>query len=135
MTRRILTLPRVTAVAAAVLLLSATISLAADKPAAMKKPANHSHSAQQVMVVRIRRGANPDLVVRLPDGTHAAIAMHLTDYAGAPAPSLEPDPAQLLSLAGLRQVVQLLEAIRQDGRWPPSPRDISLPEATVRAYD
>lgn len=50
-TRRILTLPRVTAVAAAVLLVSATISLAADKPAAMKKPANHSHSAQRVMVV------------------------------------------------------------------------------------
>jgi hypothetical protein len=50
-TRRILTLPRVTAVAAAVLLVSATISLAADKPAAMQKPANHSHSAKQVMVV------------------------------------------------------------------------------------
>jgi len=96
---------------------------------------HHPLCGQQVMVVRIRRGANPDLVVRLPDGTHAAIAMHLTDYAGAPAPSLEPDPAQLLSLAGLRQVVQLLEAIRQQGRWPPSPRDISLPEATVRAYD
>src|SRR6188508_3193923 len=43
-TRRILTLPRVTAVAAAVLLVSATISLAADKPVA--------HSAKrQVLVV------------------------------------------------------------------------------------
>jgi PASTA domain len=52
-TRRILTLPRLTltAVAAAVLLVSATISLAADKPAAMKKPARHSHSARRVMVV------------------------------------------------------------------------------------
>ena len=50
-TRRILTLPRLTAVAAAVLLLSATISLAADKPAAMKKPMRHSHSARRVMVV------------------------------------------------------------------------------------
>ena len=39
-TRRILTLPRVTAVAAAVLLVSATISLAADKPVA-HKPATH----------------------------------------------------------------------------------------------
>ena len=39
-TRRILTLPRVTAVAAAVLLVSATISLAADKPVA-QKPAAH----------------------------------------------------------------------------------------------
>lgn len=48
---RILTLPRLTAVAAAGLLVSATISLAADKPAAMQKPANQSQSAQRVMVV------------------------------------------------------------------------------------
>ena len=49
-TGRILTLPRVTAVAAAVLLVSATISLAADKPVA-KKPAAHVHGTRQVMVV------------------------------------------------------------------------------------
>lgn len=49
--RRILTLPRLTAVAAAGLLVSATISLAADKPAAMQKPASHANSAQRVMVV------------------------------------------------------------------------------------
>lgn len=48
--RRILTLPRLTAVAAAGLLLSATISLAADKPAAAKKPA-HASKPQQVMTV------------------------------------------------------------------------------------
>ena len=46
---RILTLPRVTAVAAAVLLVSATISLAADKPA-MKKPARHA-AARHVLTV------------------------------------------------------------------------------------
>jgi PASTA domain len=49
-TGRILTLPRVTAVAAAVLLLSATISLAADKPMA-KKPAAQGHATRQTMVV------------------------------------------------------------------------------------
>src|ERR1700757_2221939 len=49
--RRILTLPRLTAVAAIVLLVSATISLAADKPAAMKKAAKHSQAAKTVMVV------------------------------------------------------------------------------------
>lgn len=49
--RRILTLPRLTAVAAAGLLVSATISLAADKPAAMQKPSAHSKSAQRLMVV------------------------------------------------------------------------------------
>ena len=48
---RILTLPRVTAVAAVVLLISATISLAADKPAAPAKPAGHRDAKRQVMTV------------------------------------------------------------------------------------
>ena len=53
--RRILTLPRLTAVAAAGLLVSATISLAADKPTMAKKPA-HAAKPQQVMVVPDVRG-------------------------------------------------------------------------------
>jgi hypothetical protein len=53
-TRRILTLPRVTAVAAAVLLVSATISLAADKPTA-HKPTAHA-AKRQVRIVPDVRG-------------------------------------------------------------------------------
>jgi len=53
--RRILTLPRLTAVAAAGLLVSATISLAADKPTVAKKPA-HAAKPQQAMVVPDVRG-------------------------------------------------------------------------------
>ena len=52
-TRRILTLPRVTAVAAAVLLVSATISLAADKPVA-QKPAAHVAERQVLVVPDVR---------------------------------------------------------------------------------
>src|ERR1700756_2208838 len=47
---RILTLPRLAVVAIAVLLLSATISLAADKPAATKQ-ASHTAKSQQILVV------------------------------------------------------------------------------------
>jgi hypothetical protein len=54
--RRILTLPRLTAVAAAGLLVSATISLAADKPAMTKKPSTHSSRSRQVMTVPDVRG-------------------------------------------------------------------------------
>jgi PASTA domain len=53
--RRILTLPRLTAVAAAGLLVSATISLAADKPAMARKPAARA-AAQRVMTVPDVRG-------------------------------------------------------------------------------
>lgn len=49
--RRILTLPRLTAVAAAGLLVSATISLAADKPAAMKPAATHVRGPRPVKTV------------------------------------------------------------------------------------
>jgi hypothetical protein len=52
--RRILTLPRLTAVAAVVLLLSATISLAADKPAVAKKPVNASKPEQVLTVPDVR---------------------------------------------------------------------------------
>lgn len=48
--RRILTLPRLTALAAAGLLVSATISLAADKPTTVK-PATHAAAPKQVLVV------------------------------------------------------------------------------------
>lgn len=51
---RVVTLPRLTAVGAAVLLVSATISLAADKPT-MAKPASHPVS-QKVLTVPDLRG-------------------------------------------------------------------------------
>jgi PASTA domain-containing protein len=54
--RRILTLPRLTVVAAAGLLVSATISLAADKPAVATKPATHASKPQKVMLVPDVRG-------------------------------------------------------------------------------
>jgi len=53
--RRILTLPRLTAAAAACLLVSATISLAADKPAKAKEPAQAA-APKQVLVVPDVRG-------------------------------------------------------------------------------
>jgi hypothetical protein len=53
--RRILTLPRLTAVAAAGLLVSATISLAADKPTAVKPLAQLQGPRQVLTVPDVRR--------------------------------------------------------------------------------
>jgi hypothetical protein len=40
---------------------------------------HHPLHGQRCEVVRIRRGVDPDLVIRLADGSHAAIAMSSTD--------------------------------------------------------
>jgi hypothetical protein len=82
---------------------------------------HHPLCGQQVAVIRLRRGANPDLIVRLPDGSHAAIAMSLTDYAGASAP-LPPAAPALLDLEGLRQAAALIAQLRQEGRFPSAKR-------------
>src|SRR5512143_67182 len=65
---------------------------------------HHPLYRQQVEVIRQRRGADPDFIVRLPDGQHAAVAMSWTDYAGVSDPPTTDRPV-LLALTGLRQVV------------------------------
>lgn len=77
---------------------------------------HHPLCGQQVEVIRIRRGADPDLIVKLPNGLHAAIAMSWTSYA-APATLETPPPVTpLLDFNGLRQVAQIIEQIRHAER-------------------
>ena len=87
------------------------------------------------MLVRSRQGVDPDLIVQLPDGTHAALAMSSTDYAGAPAAAPPRDPAPLLALEGLRQVVRLLERFQQQVRVPIPPAASMLPHRGDSLYD
>lgn len=85
-------------------------------------------------MIRIRRGTDPDLIVRLPDGLHAAIAMSWTNYTAAAQPVPPPTSPHLLDLNGLRQVVQLIEHIRQVGHSSPQvPSEIDL--STHSGYD
>jgi hypothetical protein len=80
---------------------------------------HHPLCGQQLPVLRIRRGANPDVIVRLPDGTHAAVALHLTDYVANPdRPSPPSSTATLLDLDGLRRAAQFIAHLRQEGRFP-----------------
>ena len=90
----------------------------------------HPFRGQQVEVVRLRRaagGADPDLIVRLPDGVHAAIAMSSTDFGGPAARALSAPlpatavPPPLLDLDGLRQAAQFIEQLRRVGRGPAAP--------------
>src|SRR5207237_5059094 len=45
---------------------------------------HHPLRGQQLSAVCVRHGASPDVIVRLPDGSHAAAALSATDYAVAP---------------------------------------------------
>jgi hypothetical protein len=85
---------------------------------------HHPLNGQRCEVVRIRRGVDPDLVIRLADGSHAAIAMSSTDYGEAPGQPVAPSGPDLplLDLQGLRQIVRLVDQLRQDGRLPKSRR-------------
>jgi len=83
----------------------------------------HPLCGQRVEVVRIRTGANPDLIVRHPDGLHSAIAVDWTDYAASPDLRPSPPSPSLLDFDGLWQAIQLIDLIRHEGRFP-------LPEGT-----
>src|SRR5271165_4404990 len=71
---------------------------------------HHPLAGQQVTIVGIRKGADPDLVIQLPDGTHAALAMSATDYASPPLQN-PTEPVPLLDLQGLQNLARLVEGL------------------------
>jgi hypothetical protein len=77
---------------------------------------HHPLRGQKVEIIQVRRGLDPDLIVRLPDGHHAAIAMSGTDYASPPHDETSPQPGHLLDLDGLRLARLLLDRISREGR-------------------
>jgi len=68
-----------------------------------------------VRIVRIRRGPDPDLIVRLPNGLHAAVAMSWTDYAALPALDAPSATTHLLAIDGLRRAADLIARLRPAG--------------------
>jgi Family of unknown function (DUF5372) len=74
---------------------------------------HHPLRGQRVEIVQIRRGNDPDLIVVLPDGRHAAIALSSTDYDSSPDIPPTVTVEHLLDLDGLRRVIQLLDRLAQ----------------------
>lgn len=66
---------------------------------------------QAVAVIRVRRGPDPDLIIRFPDGFYGAIAASWTDYVAQPDPGLLPDPPPLLDIFGLCRIVRLIDQL------------------------
>lgn len=75
-------------------------------------------------MIRVRRGIDPDLIIRHPDGCHTAIAMSCTDYAAlSPLTPQDRSPVGLLDCAGLLQMARFVAALHQVGRFPPEAAD------------
>ena len=84
----------------------------------------HPLCGQAVEVIRVRRGVDPDFIIRHPAGFHTAIAMSWTDYAApSPLPPQERSPVGLLDCVGLLQLARFLEALHLAGRFPPEAAD------------
>jgi Family of unknown function (DUF5372) len=83
---------------------------------------HHPLRGQQCEVIRVRRGPKPDVILRLPDGSHAAIALSWTDYDNMAPPGQANAEFPLLELNGLRQAAQLIAHMRQEGRLPKRPK-------------
>ncbi len=66
----------------------------------------HPLHGQRVQLIRVRRGPDPDLIIRLSDGYHGAIAASLTDYAGSSDTDLGTTEPPLLSIEGLCQIAE-----------------------------
>jgi hypothetical protein len=80
---------------------------------------HHPLCGQQLPVVCVRHGERPDVIVRWPDGSHAAVARSATDSAADSPASPSPGSApQLLDLQGLRQLAQFIDDLRRQGRLP-----------------
>jgi hypothetical protein len=82
---------------------------------------HHPLRGQQLPVVCVRHGETPDVIVRLPDGSHAAVALNATDHVSdLSTPLLLAPASHFLDLQGLRQVAQLIADLRRQGRFPAS---------------
>lgn len=79
---------------------------------------HHPLHGQRVQLIRVRRGPDPDLIIRLPDGYHGAIAASLTDYGGATDPDLSAAEPPLLSVEGLWQIAQFVAQQRERSASP-----------------
>lgn len=79
---------------------------------------HHPLRGQALPVVNVRHGQNPDVIVQLTDGSHAAVALSDTDYATDSATTLPPlHTAHLLDLQGLHRLAQFLDGLRRQGRF------------------
>ena len=76
---------------------------------------HHPLYGQQVEIIRVRRGPDPDLIIRHLDGYHGAIAASWTTYASA-SDALPGEKPPVLDLEGLCQLARVVEHLQERSR-------------------
>jgi hypothetical protein len=76
---------------------------------------SHPLCGQQVEIIRVRRGPDPDLIIRHLDGYHGAIAASWTTYAST-SDSVACEKPPLLDLEGLCQLARVIEQLQERQR-------------------
>lgn len=87
-----------------------------DKPSTEWVTVTHPHHplcGQRVEVIRVRRGPDFDLIIRMVDGYHGAISAHWTDYAPPSDGASIPESPPLLALDGLWNIARFVEQRRK----------------------
>jgi hypothetical protein len=74
---------------------------------------HHPLYSQRVQLIRVRRGPDPDLIIRMSDGFHGAIAASLTDYGGIAEAAASTTEPPLLAIEGLWQIAQFIAQQRR----------------------
>ena len=75
----------------------------------------HPLCGQQVEILRVRRGPDPDLIIRHLDGYHGAIVASWTSYASA-GEALASEKPPLLDLEGLCHLARCVEHLEERSR-------------------
>jgi hypothetical protein len=96
---------------------------------------HHPLRGRRVEVIRVRRGVDPDLIVRLPDGRHAAIAMSWTADAFPPEPTPPVGTVPLLAVDGLREMLSILQRLQPEARAATGEADAVAGLPTAPRYD
>jgi hypothetical protein len=68
----------------------------------------HPLYGHRVEVIFVRRGLDPDLIVRLPTGEHVAIAQSWTRDGSLPVADAPATSPRLLAVEGLRQAARFI---------------------------
>ena len=78
---------------------------------------HHPLYGQSVEILRVRRGPDPDLIIRHLDGYHGAIAASWTSYAST-VETVATEQPPLLDLEGLCQLARFVEQLDPGHRLP-----------------